>query len=84
MEYKIEYTPAYSKKDLTAQRMRNLSLAAMVAGLLLSSVLLWCNRAMVVRVVNALEQMAHQVRECESVADVIDTFSQSLQGDIRG
>lgn len=84
MEYKIEYTPVFIKKDLTVQKIRRFSVIAMLAGILLSSILLCMNREPISQAVDTLERMVLQVGDFESVVDVIGAFCQTLQGDFGG
>ena len=84
MEYKIEYTPNFVRKDLTASKIRTISAIAMLAGLLLSTLFLFYNRQPVLQAIEGLEQMALQVLDGESVANAVAAFYQMLQEGIGG
>ena len=84
MEYKIEYTPNYVRKDLTAAKIRTISAIAMLAGLLLSTLFLFYNRQPVLQAIEGLEQMALQVQDGESVTNAVAAFYQMLQEGIGG
>lgn len=79
MAYKIEYAFGCVKTDLTARKIRLCSFAAMVAGFLLSAMLLYFHREAVLQVVCVFEQAAQQIKGGESVTDAIAAFYETLQ-----
>ena len=81
MAYKIEYTPDYVRKDLTALRIRSVSRIVMLAGMAVFACLLLHNREYVVY---ALEKVALQLRDGEAAWDAVSAFCETLQGSFGG
>lgn len=81
MAYKIEYTPDYVKKDLTAERLRIFSRMLMLLGAVLFAALLWHNQSYML---HALEEMAAQVHNGEGTFNAIAAFYETLQGGMGG
>ena len=81
MGYKIEYTPDYVKKDLTAVALRRISDIVMLMGCALFAALLLQNRAYVTY---ALDEIAMHLRDGKSVADTVSAFCEMVIGGFGG
>lgn len=84
MDYKIEYSPEYTKIKLTDRKGKRSELALFfVAGLLVAGFLLF-GMEKFAQAVTMLEQLAAQVRQDGSVAEVFSSFSHVVRGAISG
>ncbi len=84
MGYKIDYSPEYTKIELSDRKVKRSTLVLFfMAGLLVAGILL-VERGEVISAVAALEQMAAQIKQGGSVVEAFGSFAQALQGVIGG